>query len=195
MRFVSIFKLKKESKMQDKNYDLAEKFIIAISAIAMIWVFGFVIWDKDPMEQLQENKTEQVVQQKKSTAEHEKEIIELAKIIWCEARTSKKAMTMVASVIFNRSKEKTIEDYHKEATREKQFSCWVDGDIVAQTNRAKDKKAFVEALHIATKMATREFSPITNANHYFAYKKVSKPKWAKKMEVVAIYEGHVYLTD
>lgn len=184
--------------MKDKNYDLAEKLIIAIAMIGLVWVFGFVVWDKDPMQQFQENKIEQAVQavqQKKSTAEHEEKIIELAKIIWCEARTSKKAMTMVASVIFNRSKEKTIEDYHREATREKQFSCWVDGDIVAQTNRAKDKKAFVEALHIATKMATGEFSPITNANHYFAYKKVSKPKWAKTMEVVAIYEGHIYLID
>lgn len=126
-----------------------------------------------------------------------RKIEELINLITCEDRSSKKAIKLVSSVIYNRSKNKTIDDYIKVIKEKYQFSCYDHNTdkIIAQSNNYKDMVMRNYTKFIVNDMINNKFVPIISATHYYAYKKIKKPKWAKKMVVVYKDKNHIYLKE
>lgn len=122
-----------------------------------------------------------------------REIIE--KVIWCEARNSMLGVQHVISVIYNRAKQKNIEGYYRVVTAKDQFSCYDynNKEIVEQKLNYADKMAYLKVKTEVNKLLSKSYRPINRATHYYAYKKIKKPYWAKKMKVVAREGGHIFL--
>jgi DNA-binding protein H-NS len=176
--------------------------------IVMVFAFAFVcallVYEK-----YIEYKKEQIVQARRQEEQEQQQrqqaalnkladelrVKKLVDIIWCEDRTSIENAKDVLSTIINRSKNKTsIEDLVHTATKSYQFSCNNDPTIIATQRTTKTDmvmKSHIRAMVIQA--INGEFIPTHYATHYYAYRKIRMPKWAKHMVIVKINRNHIFL--
>jgi predicted nucleic-acid-binding protein len=176
--------------------------------IVMVFAFFFVCalitheeivkYEKEQIVQEQQRQEQQEQEQQQAAVNkfvNELHIKKLVDIIWCEDRTSIENAKDVLSTIVNRSKNKTsIKDLVAVATKSYQFSCNNDPGIIASQRVTKIDmvmKSRIRTLVIQAISGT--FVPTHYATHYYAYRKIKKPKWAKHMAVVKVNNNHVFL--
>jgi spore germination cell wall hydrolase CwlJ-like protein len=111
----------------------------------------------------------------------------LAKVIWCEDRSSEKGMEAVLSVVYNRSQEKTIEGLHGEIAKKGQFGCYNLNKKIP--SKGKDRQMYEYAKGLVELIVLGEFKPITIAM-YFYNTREKTPKWAYKKRYVASIGAH-----
>jgi spore germination cell wall hydrolase CwlJ-like protein len=105
----------------------------------------------------------------------------IARTLWAEAREDgEQGMRAVASVAFNRGKG-NVDRIIKAIKTPKQFSCW-NGMKPEDWVHFKEKHRSGTAWDIANKIATEivqyQFTPITEADHYYNPQKAN-PDWAR----------------
>jgi uncharacterized membrane protein YhiD involved in acid resistance len=176
--------------------------------IAIAFAFAFVCallayekitdYKKDQITQEQQEQEQEQQRQRQVVIKRladELHIKKLVDIVWCEDRTSVENAKDVLSTIINRSKNKTsIKDLVATATKSYQFSCNNSPEIIAsQTTTKRDilMKSHIRTLVIQA--INGEFIPTHYATHYYAYRKIKKPKWAKHMAIVKVNNNHVFL--
>jgi predicted nucleic-acid-binding protein len=174
--------------------------------IVMVFAFFFVCalitheeivkYEKEQEQQ----KQEQAYQRQRQETDADKlmdelHIKKLVDIIWCEDRTSVENAKDVLSTIINRSKNKTsIKDLVAVATKSYQFSCYNNPGIIAsQTTTKTDMAMKAHIRSIVMQAISGTFVPTHVGTHYYAFRKIKKPKWAKGMAVVKVNNNHIFL--
>jgi Na+-transporting NADH:ubiquinone oxidoreductase subunit NqrC len=173
--------------------------VFALSFVCALLAYErYVDYKKEQLMQAQQEKQEQEQKQQQAAVNkliNELHIRKLVDIVWCEDRTSIENAKDVLSTIVNRSKNKTsIKDLVAVATKSYQFSCNNDPGIIASQRVTKIDmvmKSHIRTLVIQAISGT--FVPTHYATHYYAYRKIKKPKWAKHMAVVKVNNNHVFL--
>jgi len=169
------------------------------TAIAFIFLCIQFINDKYNIQTTKE-KQEQIHKREDKQSLNEEHINKLVDIIWCEDRTSINGAKDVLSTIINRSiKESvngivTIKEMITIATKSYQFSCYNNPKIIEKQKRnytdmiMKDhiRKLVIDAIN-------GNFVPTHIGTHYYAHKKIKKPKWAKNMIIVKVNNNHTFL--
>ena len=109
-----------------------------------------------------------------------------------EARSeSQEEQMAVTQVALNRVNDsRWPNDICSVITQKHQFS-WVWDD---RPDTIHDISAFIESVN-AVLMVYTGIAPdvVFGATHYYAHDLVSKPSWAKNMEITVILDGHTYL--
>jgi hypothetical protein len=173
--------------------------VFALSFVCALLAYERYVDYKESQIAQQKQQEEQAQQQRQQTAfnklANELHIKKLVNIIWCEDRTSVENAKDVLSTIINRSKNKTsIKDLVAVATKSYQFSCNNDPSIIATQRVTKTDMVMKSHIRNMVMQAINgEFIPTHYATHYYAYRKIKKPKWAKHMAVVKINNNHVFL--
>jgi len=145
-------------------------------------------------QQQQIDKQEQQKQQNNENYEEYVEII--TNIIWCEDRTSLNNAKDVLSTIINRAKSTNIKDMATVATDPYQFSCYNSPKIIASQRTNKLDIVMKEKIkQLVLDAINGNFTITHNGTHYYAYKKIRKPRWAKKMRVVKKNDKHIFLVN
>ena len=124
-------------------------------------------------------------------------------------------LRMVASVIYNRAngkKENFVKacikhNYSKKAKKEiYQFSCWNDIQNSSYWNSSTykptlpkeiyksdlDKASWEKCRDIAAEMLSDSFTPITDANMYYAISLKKIPTWDKELTNIKIVKNHKF---
>jgi spore germination cell wall hydrolase CwlJ-like protein len=200
--FSDFFNPLKEYKMDFE--EIGHNLVNVTIAFAFAFVCALLAYEKitdyEKIQIAQEQQQEKQKQQQRQQTNIRKladelHIKKLVDIIWCEDRTSIENAKDVLSTIVNRTKNKTsIKDLVATATKSYQFSCNNDPSIIA-TQRVT-KTDIVMKSHIRSMVLqaiSGRFVPTHYATHYYAYKKIKKPKWARHMAVVKINNNHVFL--
>jgi hypothetical protein len=179
-----------------------------LANIAMAFAFAFVCallarekyidYEKAQIAQVQQQEKQEEQQRQQTNLRKfadELHIKKLVDIVWCEDRTSIENAKDVLSTIINRTKNKTsIKDLVATATKSYQFSCYNNPGIIASQRVTKTDIAMKSYIRTMVVQAINgKFIPTHHATHYYAYRKIRKPKWAKQMAVVKINNNHVFL--
>jgi N-acetylmuramoyl-L-alanine amidase len=105
----------------------------------------------------------------------------IARTLWAEAKgEGEKGMRAVASVIYNRASG-NVNKMVPVIKKPKQFSCWnkmKEKDWFNFEIKEKSGPAWDLAKKIATEMATDNFSPILDSDHYYN-PSLCTPNWSK----------------
>lgn len=131
------------------------------------------------------------------------EVDTLARTIWGEARGEGYAgMEAVASVVMNRFKVSRAKGKFWWGNTVKeiclkpwQFSCWNPTDANSRRVRqvTEADSAFRQALEIAQRAVAGQLVDRTRgATHYYAYKVISAPSWARELTLTAQIGGHKF---
>lgn len=174
-----------------------------VANIVMVFAFTFVcalLAYEEIVSYEKEQEQEQAYQQQHQETNADKlmdelHIKKLVDIIWCEDRTSVENAKDVLSTIINRSKNKTsIKDLVAVATKSYQFSCYNAPEVIAsqRVNKA-DMTMKSHIRNMVIQAINGEFTPTHYGTHYYAFKKIKRPKWAKHMVVVKVNNNHVFL--
>lgn len=116
----------------------------------------------------------------------------IAATIYKEARGEDTyGMCLVASVIYNRSKERNI-SAKEVCLQRKQFSCWngVSSMTLIFKNK-QDQDAWDCALTLATDFENGRFKPFISANHYYN-PSICSPSWGNQLKDVEVYKNHKF---
>ncbi len=119
----------------------------------------------------------------------------IAYTIYAESRgEGQHGMCLVASVIYNRSVEKSI-SAKAVCLKSKQFSCWngITSSPPMSLKADADRKAWEYAKVLARDILNGKFKPFCNSNMYFNYS-ICNPTWAKYMTDTFIYKNHKFGT-
>jgi hypothetical protein len=181
--------------------ELGYKAVNVVMVFAFVFMCALITHEKIiKYEKEQEQQQEQAYQQQHQETDADKllnelHIRKLVDIVWCEDRTSIENAKDVLSTIVNRTKNKTsISDLVATATKSYQFSCNNDPSIIASQRVNKADMAMKSHIRAMVVQAINgEFIPTHHATHYYAFKKIKKPKWAKRMAVVKVNNNHVFL--
>jgi hypothetical protein len=173
--------------------------MFAISFVCALLVHERYVDYKKEQAAQEQRQEEQEQQQRQQAALNkladELHIKKLVDIIWCEDRTSVENAKDVLSTIINRSKNKTsIKDLVAVATKSYQFSCYNNPGIIAsQTTTKTDMAMKAHIRSIVMQAISGTFVPTHVGTHYYAFRKIKKPKWAKGMAVVKVNNNHIFL--
>jgi spore germination cell wall hydrolase CwlJ-like protein len=78
----------------------------------------------------------------------------------------------------------------------KQFSCWNNRTNTDTLIKAMKKHpAWVDCMTIAENISQPGYTPDSSATHYYAWKKIKPPYWAKNMELVVSVGGHRFYRE
>ena len=102
---------------------------------------------------------------------------------------------MVAQTLKNRSiqRGKSIREVCLEPH---QYSCWNNkGEMWLRFQTIRKHPAWETCRKLAEEISEPGYEPVSPASHYYAWKKIKPPKWAKSMELVAIVGGHRFYRE
>jgi spore germination cell wall hydrolase CwlJ-like protein len=78
----------------------------------------------------------------------------------------------------------------------KQFSCWNNrGTMELRMQTMRKHPAWADCLKIAESICWPGYKPVSPVTHYYAFKKIAAPDWARRMEVVAVVGGHRFYKE
>ena len=118
-------------------------------------------------------------------------IYTIAKVIWCEGRTSKLQIKYVASVVVNRSKSNNLNNLYKVVSAKNQFSCYNKEVLNSQTKSKKDKELLNYTIKLVENITTDNFKPLINAKYFYNPNVVKNiPKFAINNPLLLVFEGH-----
>lgn len=118
-------------------------------------------------------------------------IYTIAKVIWCEGRTSKLQLKYVASVVVNRSKSNNLNNLYKIVSAKNQFSCYNKEVLNSQTKSKKDKEYLNYTIKLVENIITGNFKPLLNAKYFYNPNVVKNiPKFAINNPLLLVFEGH-----
>lgn len=113
----------------------------------------------------------------------------IAKVVWCEDRTSEKGMLAVLSVIYNRAVNKTLEGLYKEIAKPGQFGCFHINKKIP--SKGLDNERYLMAISMVEKVHSGEFKPIISATYFYNVKE-KQPRWAKTKRLVCVIGQHKF---
>ena len=120
-------------------------------------------------------------------------IYTIAKVIWCEGKTSKLQIKYVASVVVNRSKSNNLNDLYKVVSAKNQFSCYNKEVLNSQTKSKKDKELLNYTIKLVENIITGNFKPLLNAKYFYNPNLIKNtPKFAINNPLLLDFEGHHY---
>ena len=118
-------------------------------------------------------------------------IYTIAKVIWCEGKTSKLQIKYVASVVVNRSKSNNLNNLYKVVSAKNQFSCYNKKVLNSQTKSKKDKELLNYTIKLVENIITGNFKPLLNAKYFYNPNVVKNiPKFAINNPLLLVFEGH-----
>jgi spore germination cell wall hydrolase CwlJ-like protein len=78
----------------------------------------------------------------------------------------------------------------------RQFSCWNNrGTMELRMQTMRKHPAWGDCLKIAESICQPGYKPVSPVTHYYAFKKIAAPVWARRMEVVAVVGGHRFYRE
>ncbi|MDD5485964.1 MAG: cell wall hydrolase [Dehalococcoidales bacterium] len=129
------------------------------------------------------------------------ELLIVACTVFLEARGEPHAgRLMVAEVIRNRAN--TQKSCAEVCLKPRQFSCWnrkrpekVIADVLwTISNNELEKTAWRDCVELSKEIMSKDYQSTTPATHYYN-PKLARPKWAKKMRVIATVGNHLFLKE
>lgn len=114
----------------------------------------------------------------------------VADTLYLECRgESKLGQRAVATVIFNRAKERNL-SLEQVCLQPKQFSCWNSGYKKPLPTKDKDVLAMRSLEQLEKEMKSGTFQPLGSWNHYHTVN--TNPSWSKKMYSVRVIGKHKF---
>lgn len=119
---------------------------------------------------------------------YERQINDIAFVVYCEDRSDDTAVRLVMSTIYNRAQSYDVQLLHNEIAKKNQYYCY----NMKSSTRKIDSQRFSDVKEIVCDFIINERSPITIARYFYSHKLI-RPKFATRLTKILVYGSHTYL--